>query len=147
MGLFTGKRYSIFSSNCQLWKCILHFYYYFYQIQRASIQGYQIGKKILFWSDYLHILVACILVGASWWSCCTSHITVSPPTVCRVTASWLPVHWLSGYIMITFLLTSLIHESSHYKCINLITMQSPSFGSHCFLDLEVWLLLMWVQVE
>jgi len=44
----------------------------------------------------------------------TSQFT-SPLPACRVTASWLPVHWLPGCIMITCLLASLIHESSHYK--------------------------------
>ena len=51
MGLSTDKKCSIFSSNCWLWKCILHFscylYYlitWFHQIQRAPTQGYQIGN-------------------------------------------------------------------------------------------------------
>src|SRR6266545_2723610 len=34
----------------------------------------------------------------------------------RVTASWLPVHRLPGCIIIAFLLASVIHEGSHYKC-------------------------------
>src|SRR6266498_5024424 len=57
----------------------------------------------------------------------------------RVTASWLPVHRLPGCIIIAFLLASVIHEDSHYKCIicacNQLYMVKMTFlapTDHCY---------------
>ena len=123
MGLSIGKKCSIFSSNRQLWKCILHFSCYlyhlitwFYQIRKAPTQGYQIGKFSFFGNTAnWEWLPSPAVQVTSWFT--------SPLMACRVIASWLPVHWLPGCIMITCLLANLIHEGSHYKC----SATSPSF--------------------
>ncbi len=121
MGLSSGKKCSIFSSNCWLWKCILHFSCYlyhlvtwFYQIWRALTWGYQIVIFSFFGNT------------ANWqwapaiWAVQAISPFTGPLTACRVTASWLPVHRLPGCIIIAFLLASVIHEGSHYKWVTIL---------------------------